>query len=133
MTDAAYADPFWEALADGRFLIHRCTDCDATFFPPAPICPHCRSGDVEWTPSTGDGALYSFTRQHATADGFPDEIVVGTVALEDGPRVLAPIDGAYEELSIGDPVTIEPWDYPHAYDRGRRSGVPFFVAIPVDE
>ncbi|OIB58788.1 Zn-ribbon domain-containing OB-fold protein [Natrialba sp. SSL1] len=128
MTETAFTDPFWEALADGRFVVPHCEECDEYFFLPAPSCPHCYSRSVEWDDSSGRGSLYSFTRQHATAEGFPDELVVGLVTLEEGPRVLAEFDARYEELAIGDPVVIESRAYPHQYDRDRRADEPFFVA-----
>ena len=128
-----YTDPFWEALSEGRLLIHACERCDERFFPPAPLCPACGSEAVDWEESSGRGTLYSFTRQHATADGFPDRIVAGIVELDDGPRLLTPIDAAYEALSIGDRVVIEARDYPHEYDRGRLESSPFFAATVLDE
>ncbi|ELY92090.1 hypothetical protein C483_08684 [Natrialba hulunbeirensis JCM 10989] len=128
MTETAFTDPFWEALADGRFVVPHCEECGEYFFPPAPSCPHCYSTAVDWAGSPGRGTLYSVTRQHATADGFPDELVVGLVALEEEPRVLAEVDAPYDELAIGDAVVIEPRAYPHEYDRGRRADDPFFVA-----
>lgn len=37
--DEPYTDPFWEALEDGHFLLHECTDCGHTFFPPGAGLP----------------------------------------------------------------------------------------------
>lgn len=134
MTDAPtgrYTTPFWEGLSDGRFLVHRCGSCSETFFPPAPVCPHCGGHDVEWHEVSGAGTLYSFTRQHTTPPGFEAPVVVGLVELEAGPRLLVPIDADYEALSIGTAVEVRPTRYDAAYDRGPLEGYPFFEAVPV--
>ncbi|SEH13524.1 hypothetical protein SAMN04487967_1427 [Natronorubrum sediminis] len=127
-TDAFGTDRFWDALADDRFLIRRCTDCEEAFFPPGPICPHCHSRAVSWAESSGVGTVFSFTRQHATAPMFDDELVVGLVELEDGPRVLSAFESRYEDLEIGAPVRLEAVEYDQEFDRGRREDEPFFVA-----
>lgn len=132
MCETSYTERFWEALSDGRFLIHTCNDCEERFFPPAPVCPSCHSWSVDWIESNGTGELYSFTRQHATADGFPDEIVAGVVELDEGPRLVTAIDEAYADLVLGDRVRVKPCEYPHDYDRGRRSEYPFFTATTID-
>lgn len=130
MVQTPYTDPFWEALADGDFRIHRCKACQSTYFPPGPVCPHCQSTAVEWEASTGAGTLFSFTRQHATASGFDDQLLVGVVDLDDGPRVLTAIEGSFDDLEIGDRMQLEPTEYTQAFDRERLEDAPFFVAVP---
>ncbi|MDF9746219.1 Zn-ribbon domain-containing OB-fold protein [Natrinema salsiterrestre] len=127
-----YTRPFWESLRDGTVLIHACESCDERFFPPSPICPHCHSTDVDWAETTGRGTLYSFTRTHATATAFDDELVIGLVELADGPKLLAPIDASYDALEIGDDVRIEAAEYDVEHDRGWLEGYPFFAARPLD-
>lgn len=128
-----YTQPFWESLEEGTVLIHACERCERRFFPPSPICPHCHATHVEWVETTGRGTLFSFTRTHATAAAFPDELVVGTVELDDGPKLLAPIDEPYSALEIGAPVRIEPTEYTADHDRGWPEGYPFFTARKLDE
>jgi Predicted nucleic-acid-binding protein containing a Zn-ribbon len=88
-----------------------------------------RTRAAEWT-EAGDGTLYSFTRQHRTAPGFDSPIVMGIVNLDAGPRLLAPVDADYEELTIGQSVRLEPRDYDQGYDRGDHAEDPFFAAVP---
>jgi uncharacterized protein len=126
--ETPYTDPFWDALEDGRFSIHRCEACGERFFPPGPVCPHCQSTDVEWEEASATGRLFSFTRQHVTAPEFDDGLVTGVVKLEEGPRVLTAIDEPYEALEIGMRVQIEPTEYVQAFDRGRLEDAPFFIA-----
>lgn len=126
--DAFGTDRFWDALADDQFLIRRCSDCEEAFFPPGPVCPHCHSKAVSWAESSAVGTVFSFTRQHATAPMFDDELVVGLVELEDGPRVLSAFESPYEDLEIGARVRLAAVEYDQEFDRGRREEDPFFVA-----
>jgi uncharacterized OB-fold protein len=106
-------------------------DCQTVFFPPGPLCPYCGSDDLNWR-TADEGVLYSFTRQHRTAPGFDAPLVMGIVELNAGPRLLALVEAAYNDLIIGQPVRIEPQKYDHDYDRGRHAGRPFFVAVPTN-
>lgn len=126
------SEPFWDGLEDGEVLLPECGACGHTFFPPGPVCPSCAGTTIEWSPSSGNGILYSFTRQHTTAPGFDEPLVVGLVELDEGPRLLTPIVGPYDSLAIGDPVTVRPTEYDQAYDRGRWSDRPFYVAVAED-
>lgn len=128
----AVSDPFWDALEDGRFLLPSCRDCGEAFFPPAPACPRCHATDVEWLESDAVGTLYAVTRQHRTAPGLPEPLVVGVVELEEGPRLLARIGAAYEDLAVGDRLRLEPCTYEGPVDRGRLSDRPFFEARPLE-
>lgn len=121
-----YTDPFWEALEDGRFLIQACTDCGDAYFPPAPVCPNCHSEDVNWVESTAEGELYSFTKQHRTAAGFDSPVVLATIDLAEGPRLLVRMDEKYEDLSIGASVELRPIAYSGGAERGRLADHPFF-------
>jgi len=124
--DVPYTDPFWEALEDDRFLIQACEDCGQAYFPPAPVCPECHADSVEWVESSAEGELYAFTKQHQTAAGFDSPIVLGTVELAEGPRVLVRIDADYDELSIGAPIELRPVEYEGSAERGRLEDRPFF-------
>ena len=128
--DGGYTDPFWDALEEGRFLLQHCLECEAAYFPPAPVCPRCHDEAVEWTESSGTGELYAFTRQHRTAPGVPAPIVIGVVELDEGPRLLARVAAEYEELALGDQVELKAHAYDDGVDRGRLADRPFFRAVP---
>lgn len=123
-------DPFWTGLADGTLRLPHCRACDRVFFPPGPVCPHCHETDSTWTSVDPTGDLHAYTRQHRTAPGVPEPIVVGLVALDAGPRVLARIDATYGELAIGQRVRVVPWAYDEGLDRGARAEAPFFRVEP---
>lgn len=124
--DTPYTDPFWDALESDRFLIQECAGCDSAYFPPAPVCPECHSDSVEWVECSGEGELYAFTEQHQTAAGFDSPVVLGTVDLKAGPRLLVRMDDEYDELSIGAPVELHAVEYEGGADRGRLEDRPFF-------
>lgn len=91
-----------------------------------PVCPDCYAGEVEWIESDSRGDLYAFTRQHRTATGFDSPVVLGTVELDEGPRVLARLDENYDTLVVGDRVELRPVTYAGGTDRGRLDDRPFF-------
>jgi uncharacterized OB-fold protein len=124
--DTPYTEPFWDALESDRFLIQECGECDSAYFPPAPVCPECHSDSVEWVECSGEGKLYAFTEQHRSAEGFDGPVVLATVDLKAGPRLLVRMDEDYEELSIGAPVELRAVEYEGGADRGRLEGRPFF-------
>ena len=47
--------PWWEAAAEHRLVVQRCTSCTTTRHPPAPICPECRSEGSDWSEIGGRG------------------------------------------------------------------------------
>jgi uncharacterized OB-fold protein len=124
--DGPYATPFWDALADGDFLIQTCQACEHAYFPPAPVCPDCHGADVAWTETDATGKIYAFTRQHRTAEGFENPVVLATVDLHAGPRVLVRMNDEYDALDIGAPVEIRPVEYEGGLDRGWLADYPFF-------
>lgn len=127
-----YTGYFWDALADDRFLLHRCLDCEEMFFPPAPVCPHCGRTDVEWAEADGRGRLVSFTRQHIAPPGFTAPVALGIVELAEGPRLLAPlVDDASPELDA--PVELTAVAYDADFDRGELADRPFFAARPIEK
>lgn len=124
-----YTEPFWEALADGEFRVGHCDSCEERHFPPAPVCPTC-GAEARMAAAAGTGTLYSFTRQHRTAPGFDEPTVIGIVELADGPRVLMRLDADYDDLELGQEVTVVATDYEADYDRGRTADYPMFAARP---
>lgn len=133
LPDQRYTLPFWEALADGRLLVHRCEagGCGRAFFPPSPVCPHCGGREVDWADVDPRGQLYSFTRQHVTPPGFDPGLVVGLTELAAGPRLLTPVAADYEDLTVGTPVEVVPAEPPGETDRGELTAFPYVEAVPV--
>jgi uncharacterized OB-fold protein len=72
---------YWQALADGRFLLQQCRDCSRWTWPPRPICSFCRGNDLEWVESTGSGEVYSWVVTHQAYGIDLAALVPYTVAL----------------------------------------------------
>ena len=90
-----FTQQFWNALAQGRFLVTRCTRCEHRSFPPKPICPVCWAGDVIWSEVDTTGRLYSWTRVHAGPAIFDPDLpyAIGIVDLDIGVRLASPLVG----------------------------------------
>jgi uncharacterized OB-fold protein len=102
--------PFWQAAAEHRLVVQRCTSCGRTRLPPAPLCPACRSADADWKQVSGRGEVYTYTTVHRPiAAGQPLPTLIAVIALEDagGVRIMSNLVGAKpEEIAIGLPVEL---------------------------
>lgn len=101
---------FWDALTEGELRIQRCAACNTLRHPPRPMCPQCRSFDVEWVRMSGRGTVFSYIVTHqpihpALVDRVPFATVI--VELEEGPRLTTNlVDVSPAEITIGMPVEV---------------------------
>jgi uncharacterized OB-fold protein len=104
--------PFFAAAVEGTLLLRRCRACTRFMSPTAgigapvrPRCVACFSGDVEWAPSSGRAALYSFVIMHQLYDeAFAAEVPynIALVETEEGVLLTSQVVGcANGELEIG--------------------------------
>ncbi len=102
--------PWWEAAAEHRLVVQRCTSCRRTRHPPAPVCPECRSDESDWQELSGRGEVYSYTVVHRPiAAGQELPFVVAVIALEDsgGMRMISNVvDASPDQVEIGMPVEL---------------------------
>jgi uncharacterized OB-fold protein len=102
--------PFWQAAAEHRLVVQRCTACEHTRLPPAPVCPECRSADSDFMEVSGRGEVYTYTIVHRPiAAGQQLPYVVAVIALEDagGVRIISNlVDVNPDEVEIGLPVEL---------------------------
>ena len=98
----------------------RAASCGAWRMPPRPMCPHCRSIEVTWEPTSGRGHVWSFIVPHppllpAYAELAPYNAII--VALDEDPTIrfvgnlVTSADGAINEIdpatiAIGEPVRV---------------------------
>jgi uncharacterized protein len=61
LTPDVWTQPFWDAAAEHRLVVPRCTSCGTFRLPPSPFCWHCQTQDVDWVEQPGRGTVYSFT------------------------------------------------------------------------
>jgi len=97
--------PFWDAAAEGRFLIKRCTACGKAHWYPRANCPFCFSGETVWEESPGEGVIYSYSVMHRSPTG---PYAIGYVNLNEGPAVLTNFVGCdLSTLAIGQKVKVQ--------------------------
>ena len=109
---------FREFLKMEKLMGSRCKKCGALYCPPRPICVECSGTDLEWVEFKGRGSLVSFTCIHVgppwtLEEGYSRErpYVVGLVELEEGPRVVARLEGVDgtkpETIKLGMPLKVK--------------------------
>lgn len=97
--------PFWDAAAEGRFLIKRCTACGQAHWYPRTICPLCGSDATVWEESPGEGVIYTYSVMHRSPTG---PYALGYVTLDEGPAVMTNfVDVAPDGLQIGMRVKVK--------------------------
>jgi len=111
---------FWDATARGELRVQACGACGKWRMPPRPMCPSCRSTEVEWVLTNGRGTVWSFVVPHppllpAYERMAPYNVIV--VALDEDPsmrlvgNLVASADGPLDEIDpttivIGEPVHV---------------------------
>ncbi len=102
--------PFWEATAEGRFLIQRCGACHKAAFYPRPACPHCGSAELGWEDACGAATVHTFSiARRPTHPKFTGDepYVVAIVELAEGPHVTTNIvECDPDDVWIGMPVEL---------------------------
>ena len=90
--------PFWDAAAQGRFMVKRCKSCGQLHWYPRALCPFCQ-GDTEWHECSCDGEIYTYTIMRRSPEG---PFALGYVTLREGPCVYTNfVDCDFEKLAIG--------------------------------
>jgi uncharacterized protein len=97
--------PYWDAAANGRLLIQRCTACGRYQWYPRVLCTSCHATSLEYVPAAGNGRIHTYTVLEKTANPeFAADLpyVFAIVELDEGVRVSANIvDTATSALGCG--------------------------------
>ena len=94
---------FWDAAAQGRFLVRHCNTCDKAHWYPRGLCPLCHSNDTDWREGSGKGTIYSFSVMRKAEPPF----VMAYVTLAEGPTMMTNIvECDSDALAIGQPVEL---------------------------
>lgn len=94
---------FWDAAAQGRFLVRRCRACGEAHWYPRSTCPFCQSCETDWEDASGEGIVYSYS----LAGKSPDAFVVAYVTLAAGPTILTNlVDCDAADITVGQPVRV---------------------------
>ena len=97
--------PFFDAAAEGRFLIKRCNACGEAHWYPRTICPLCHSDDTVWEESPGEGVIYTYSVMYRSPTG---PYAIGYVTLNEGPSMMTNfVDVAADGLKIGMKVKVK--------------------------
>lgn len=89
------AAAYHHGVEEGVLRLQKCSACCAVRHPPSPMCPQCQSLECHWEQSRGTGTVHSWVTIHySTLPAFKDRTpyTVLTVSLDDGVRMLAPLD-----------------------------------------
>ena len=96
--------PFWDAAAQGKLMIKRCTACGEPHYFPRSICPFCFSDRTVWEESSGEATIYSYSHMRKSASG---PYVIAYVTLKEGPSLQTNIvDCEPDKLKIGQKVKV---------------------------
>jgi uncharacterized OB-fold protein len=91
--------------------IVRCNDCGYYIHPPSPRCPRCLGDDVEPSPVSGRGVVYSYTvNRREWSPGLEVPYVIAIVQLDEQSdlRLMTNIVGcSADEVAIDMPVHVE--------------------------
>ena len=95
--------PYWEAAAQGRLTLRKCTSCARVHHYPRAICPFCFGDASQWVDATGHGTIYSFSVMRRAEVPY----VIAYVTLEEGVSMLTNIvDCDFDTIRIGQPVQV---------------------------
>jgi uncharacterized OB-fold protein len=105
--------PFWEGLKNHRFLLMKCNECGAWYWP-ATYCRNHRNkpffGSLSWTDASGQGKIISFNvTRVAMRPAFKDETpyVYALIQLSEGPIISSNIINCpAESVHIDMPVRV---------------------------
>src|SRR3984957_11320959 len=86
-----FTRPWWDAVAEGRLLLMRCSTCGEAHYYPRPFCPRCGADTVSWEEASGDATLYTWSVVYQNDlppfnERGPYVAAVG--ALAEGPRMM---------------------------------------------
>jgi len=103
---------FFDALAEGRLVAARCTECETHMLPPRPACYGCGSRAVTLSEQPRTGEIISYTSVNRPPSAFEHlaPITVAVVELDSSARLTGRVAASLEDVSIGDRVELRVCD-----------------------
>jgi uncharacterized protein len=99
----AETQPFWDAAAQGKLLIKKCTACGEPHFYPRTHCPFCFSEHTEWAEASGRGTVYTYSVMRRA----PVPYAIAYVTLAEGPTMMTNlVDCDLDAIKIGQAVKL---------------------------
>lgn len=105
-TDDVDTAGFFQAAAEGRLTVRRCSGCDAVLHMPVAYCRYCGGFEGRWADVSPTGRIYSYSVvAHQVHPQFPAPYTVLLVELDELPEVrfVGRLDGR-PEVHIGQAV-----------------------------
>ena len=103
---------FWQAAAEGRLVVQRCSSCGDLHHPPRPMCPTCRSIELGAVDAAGTGTVYSYAfLHHPQHPAFDYPVIAALVELDEGVRLvtnLVDVEPAAVRIGMAVEVAFEP-------------------------
>jgi uncharacterized OB-fold protein len=91
--------PYFDAAAQGKLLIKKCSACNEFHHYPRALCPFCFSDKTEWKEAKGEGQVYTYS---VLRRGVPVPYCIAYVTLEEGITMLTNlVDCDFDQLKIG--------------------------------
>ena len=99
----SFSQPFWDATAQGKLLIKKCTACGEPHFYPRTHCPFCFSDKTEWVEASGNGTVYTYSVMRRA----PVPYAIAYVTLAEGPTMMTNIvDCDLNSIKVGQAVRL---------------------------
>ena len=95
---------YFDAAAQGKLLVRKCSACGEFHHYPRSICPHCFSDKTEWRDAKGTGTVYTCS---VLRRGVSEPYCIAYVTLDEGVSMLTNIvDCDLDAVKIGMKVKV---------------------------
>jgi hypothetical protein len=104
--------PFVEGLRERKLMLQFDRRTGQAQFYPRPLSLHSESG-IEWRAASGRGTIFALTDSRVGPPQLKDAVpyALALVRLQEGPRMLARVNGPAASLAPGDAVEVD-WGHP---------------------
>ena len=97
-------EPYFEAAAQGKLMLKKCSDCGEVHHYPRSLCPFCFSDKVAWVQAKGTGEIYTYS---VTRRGGPVPYCIAYVTLDEGVSMMTNlVDCDLDRIHIGQKVKV---------------------------
>ena len=94
---------FWDAAAEGKLMVGKCTACGTLYYYPRAICPSCFSDKTQLQQVSGSGTIYTYSVMRRA----PVPYAIAYVTLAEGPTMMTNIvDCDLDQIRIGQAVKL---------------------------